>query len=171
MVKVQSDSDEETRCRHMGYSFQLAARVLLYASSQTGYHIPRPLLHQSLSTGSTMKDRSDDPSHHEGTLLPRSYISLRHMVRDNSGSERRNPLPPPPRGLLFLLAAMIFYMSHPTNRIVHTMTFVTPVVEHWLGREVAQRSTLRYPSNERTLYHLATSRSSPVERERDVALW
>ena len=23
---------EETRCRHMGYSFQLAARVLLYAS-------------------------------------------------------------------------------------------------------------------------------------------
>ena len=24
----------------------------------------------------TMKDRSDDPSHHERTLLPRSYISL-----------------------------------------------------------------------------------------------
>ena len=24
-----------------------------------------------------MKDRSDDPSHHERTLLPRSYISLR----------------------------------------------------------------------------------------------
>ena len=24
---------EETRCRHMGYSFRLAARVLLYASS------------------------------------------------------------------------------------------------------------------------------------------
>ena len=23
-----------------------------------------------------MKDRSDDPSHHERTLLPRSYISL-----------------------------------------------------------------------------------------------
>ena len=26
--------------------------------------------------GSTMNDRSDDPSHHERTLLPRSYISL-----------------------------------------------------------------------------------------------
>ena len=25
--------------------------------------------------GSTMKDRSDDPSHHERTLLPRSYSS------------------------------------------------------------------------------------------------
>ena len=34
MVKDHSDSEiEETRCRHMGYSFQLAARVLLYASS------------------------------------------------------------------------------------------------------------------------------------------
>ena len=27
-----------------------------------------------------MKDRSDDPSHHERTLLPRSYISLRSNV-------------------------------------------------------------------------------------------
>ena len=26
---------EETRCRHIGYSFRLAARVLLYASSHT----------------------------------------------------------------------------------------------------------------------------------------
>ena len=35
MVKDHSDSErgEETRCRHMGYSFRLAARVLLYASS------------------------------------------------------------------------------------------------------------------------------------------
>ena len=31
---MASDSErEETRCRHMGYSFRLAARVLLYASS------------------------------------------------------------------------------------------------------------------------------------------
>ena len=34
MVKDHSDSErEETRLRHMGYSFLLAARVLLYASS------------------------------------------------------------------------------------------------------------------------------------------
>ena len=34
MVKDHSDSErEETRCRHMGYSFRLAARVILYASS------------------------------------------------------------------------------------------------------------------------------------------
>ena len=31
-----------------------------------------------------------------------------------------------------------FYMHHPTDRITHTMAFVTPVVEHWLEREIAQ---------------------------------
>ena len=31
-----------------------------------------------------MKDRSDDPSHHERTLLPRSYISLRDRERENN---------------------------------------------------------------------------------------
>ena len=45
-VKDHSDS-----CGHMGYSFRLAASVLLYAPS----HIPRPLLHQSWSTGSNEK--------------------------------------------------------------------------------------------------------------------
>ena len=43
---------KETCCRHIGYSHRLTARVLLYAPSQTGYHIPQPLLHQSWSTGS-----------------------------------------------------------------------------------------------------------------------
>ena len=31
---------KETRCRHMCYSFRLAARVLLYASSHRQDHIP-----------------------------------------------------------------------------------------------------------------------------------
>ena len=36
MVKYHSDSErEETRCRHMGYTFLLAARVLLYAPFHT----------------------------------------------------------------------------------------------------------------------------------------
>ena len=26
-------------------------------------------------------------------------------------------------------------MHHPTDRITHTMAFVTPVVEHWLERQ------------------------------------
>ena len=28
-------------------------------------------------------------------------------------------------------------MQHPTDRITHTTAFVTPVVEHWLEREIA----------------------------------
>ena len=31
-----------------------------------------------------------------------------------------------------------FYMHHPTDRITHTTAFVTPVVEHWLEREIGQ---------------------------------
>ena len=29
-------------------------------------------------------------------------------------------------------------MHHPTGRIAHTTAFVTPVVEHWLEREIPQ---------------------------------
>ena len=29
-------------------------------------------------------------------------------------------------------------MHHPTNRIAHITAFDTPVVEHWLEREIAQ---------------------------------
>ena len=56
---------KETRCRHIGYSFRLTARVILYAPSHRQGQWVHPL-----------KDWSDDPSHHERTLLPRSYISL-----------------------------------------------------------------------------------------------
>ena len=57
-----------------------------------------------------------------------------HMVKDHSDSERGNPLPP--HGLLFPI--QFFYMHHPTDRIAHTTAFVTPIVEHWLEREIAQ---------------------------------
>ena len=29
-------------------------------------------------------------------------------------------------------------MHHPQNRITHTTAFITPVMEHWLEREIAQ---------------------------------
>ena len=29
-------------------------------------------------------------------------------------------------------------MHHPIDRIVHTTAFVTPVVEHWVEREVSE---------------------------------
>ena len=59
------------------------------------------------------------------------------MVKDNSDSESGNPLPP--HGLLFPISSKrFFYMHHPTDRITHNMAFVTPVVEQWLDREIAQ---------------------------------
>ena len=81
---------EETRCRHIGYSFRLAARDLLYAPSQ--------------------------------------------------------------------------------NRTAHTMTFVTPVMEHWLEREIAQwvphEGSIRR-SIAPCSYHGATSRSLEKEEEEE----
>ena len=61
---------------------------------------------------------------------------VRHMVKNHSDSERGNPLPP--HGLLFPISSKGFYMHHPIDRIAHTTAFVTPVVEHWLEREIAQ---------------------------------
>ena len=52
-----------------------------------------------------------------------------YMASDHSDSEKGNPLPP---------QQGFFYMYHPTDRITHTTAFVTPVVEHWLEREIAQ---------------------------------
>ena len=47
-------------------------------------------------------------------------------------------------------------MYHPTDRITHTTAFVTPVVEHWLEREIAQWV---YPMKERSTSEL---RPAPV---------
>ena len=59
------------------------------------------------------------------------------MVKDHSDCEEGNPLPP--HGLLFSEKQQgLFYMHHPTDRIPNTTAFVTPVVEHWLEREIAQ---------------------------------
>ena len=62
------------------------------------------------------------------TFYLRLY-GVRYMVKDHSDSETGNPLLP--HGLLFPISTKgsFIYIS---ERIAHTMTFVTPVVEHWL---------------------------------------
>ena len=78
----------------------------------------------------------DSPVDKEGNVffndaLDTFYLRLygvRHMAKGHSHSESGNPLPP--HGLLFPISS--------TNRVVHTTAFVTPVVEHWLEREIAQ---------------------------------
>ena len=68
---------EETRCRHIGYSYRLTARVLLYAPSHrqdSTYHglftlvVQHWLEREIAQWVHPMKDRSDDPSHHQRTL-------------------------------------------------------------------------------------------------------
>ena len=55
---------------------------------------------------------------------------------DQSDSERGNPLLP--HGLLFPISSKGSFICIIPDRIIHTTAFVTPVVEHWLEREIAQ---------------------------------
>ena len=55
---------------------------------------------------------------------------VRHMVKDDSDSEKGNPLPP--HVLFFPISKGSSHM------IIHTTAFVTPVMKHWLEREIAQ---------------------------------
>ena len=41
-------------------------------------------------------------------------------------------------GYSFQLTARVLLYGYATDRMAHTMAFVTPVVEHWLEREIAQ---------------------------------
>ena len=68
----------KTCSHHIGYSFRLTAMVLLYAPSHRQDSTYHSLCYTSCGAlwVHPMKDRSDDPSHHERMLLPQSYISL-----------------------------------------------------------------------------------------------
>ena len=58
IVKDHSDSErEETRCCHMGYSFRLGARVLLYASSHRQDDTYHGLCYTSRGTLAGTKNR------------------------------------------------------------------------------------------------------------------
>ena len=50
-------------------------------------------------------------------------------------------------------------MHHPTDRITHTTTFVTPVVEYWLEREIAHEA--------RPLYGLITIDTNVLSGRKD----
>ena len=58
------------------------------------------------------------------------------MVKDHSDSEKGNPLPP--HRLHFSISSKGSFICTIPDRIAHTTAFVTPVVEHWLEREIAQ---------------------------------
>ena len=58
------------------------------------------------------------------------------MVKDHSDSKRGNPLPP--HMLLLSINSKGSFICTIPQTITHTTAFVTPVVEHWVEREIAQ---------------------------------
>ena len=108
----------------------------LFSVSSKGYFICAiPQIGWSYSTGwnvkylngTTMRDRSDDPSHHERTLYngrKKGRVLFKNvlntfsygymasdMVEDHSDSERGSPLPP--HGLLFPISRVLFICTIP----------------------------------------------------------
>ena len=69
------------------------------------------------------------------TFYLRLY-GIRHMVKDNSDSEKGNLMPP--HRLLFPINSKGSFICTIPDRIAHTTAFVTPVMEHWLEQEIAQ---------------------------------
>ena len=67
MVKDHSDMRKETRCRHIGYSFRLTARVLLYAPSHRQDSTYHSLCYTSRGALAGMRNSSMGPPH-EGSI-------------------------------------------------------------------------------------------------------
>ena len=59
------------------------------------------------------------------------------MVKDHSDSERGNLLLP--HRLLFPISSKGSFICIIPDKMTHTTAFVTPVVEHWLEREIAKQ--------------------------------
>ena len=83
---------EETRCRHMGYSFLINSKVYFVCTiPQTAHtmafvipvveHWLEREIAQWVSPPSHLKDRSGDPSHHERTLLPQRHVLLEGLTK------------------------------------------------------------------------------------------
>ena len=54
-------------------------------------------------------------------------------------------------------------MHYPTDRMTHTTAFVTPVVEHWLEREIAQWvHPMKDPMSEVTKMNERMSKDTPA---------
>ena len=80
---------KETRCRHIGYHpTDRITHTTAFVTPVVEHWLEREIAQWV----HPMKDRSDYPSHHERTLLPRSYISLphthiRYTITINIGSQ------------------------------------------------------------------------------------
>ena len=92
-----------------------------------------------------VKDHSDrERGRKEGNVLFNNTLNtfylrlygVRHMVKDHTDSEIGNPLLP--HGLLFPINSKGSIICTIPQTALHIAQTVTPVVEHWLDREIAQ---------------------------------
>ena len=114
---------KETHCRHIGYSYRLTAKVLLYAPSHRQDNTYHSLCYTSRGALAGGRNSSMGPPH-EGLIrrpitpwanaLPLSYV----------------PLPPHLRGLLYT-------PSHSIS-LALTTAFVMPFVERCLEQEIGK---------------------------------
>ena len=93
---------KETRCCHMGYSFRLVARVLLYAPSHRQDSTYHGVCYTSRGALARMRNK----------------VAMRH-----SSVVERPPKPYDGGGGRGGGGYMFFYMYHPTDRIIHTTAF------------------------------------------------
>ena len=142
---------EETRWRHMGYVFRLAARVVLYASSHRQDNTHYNLCYTSCGALAGIRNSSMGPPWRKemfyltthSTHFIYSYMASEIWLRTILIVRKETRC----RLIGYSFQQGFFYMHHPTDRIAHTMDFVTPVVEHWLEREIAQphEGSIRWP--------------------------
>ena len=106
MVSGHMVKDHSDHCRHMGYSFRLAARVCLYVPSHRQDSTYHSLCYTSCGALAGTRNRKERK---EGNVLfnePLKTFCLQlygvgYMVKDYSDSKIENPLLP--HGLLFLI--------------------------------------------------------------------
>ena len=97
---------KETRCRHIGYSYRLTARVLLYAPSHRQDNKYHGLCYTSRGALAGTRNSSMGPPH-EGSIrrptaplanaLPLSYVLLLKNKKQTKNNPKTHQPPPPPQ--------------------------------------------------------------------------
>ena len=92
---------KETRCRHIGYSYRLAARVLLYAPSHRQDNTYHGLCYTSRGALAGTRNSSMGPPH-EGSIrrstapwanaLPLSYVPLPERIKERKKEKRKKEI-------------------------------------------------------------------------------
>ena len=72
---------KETRCRHIGYSYRLTARVILYAPSHRQDNTYHGLCYTSRGALAGTRNSSMGPPHEGSILLSLSYVPLPSVQR------------------------------------------------------------------------------------------